>query len=269
MGLAYRLGQLTQASAMAAAPAWQHAVTMARQMPELCLGVHLTLIQGRAVLPSKAIPHLVDIWGNFPTHPVRTGWRYYCRTELLPEIRRELAAQIEAVLEAGLKPWHLNSHLNLHLHPRIFPLVVDLAREYDIPAVRLSREDWLTTLSLAPDGALSKAVQGLIFSWLGRRARRLAQAAGLITNDHFFGLTHDGRLTEAYLLALLPHLPPGVTEICCHPALYPDPELLKWAPRYQRQAELAALMSPRLKASLTSAGVDLTDFRECAKVAPK
>ena len=78
------------------------------------------------------------------------------------EIRRELAAQIEVVLQAGLQVWHLNGHLNLHLHPRIFPVVADLAREYGIPAVRLAREDWRTTLALAPDSPLPKIAQGLI-----------------------------------------------------------------------------------------------------------
>ncbi len=261
VALAHRFGLLTSASLMVTGPAWDHAVALARELPDLCLGVHLTLIQGRAVLSPRAVPHLVDAGGNFPNAPIKTGWRYYCQPQLLFEIRRELAAQIEAALKAGLRLWHLNSHLNLHLHPRIFPLVVELAREYGIPAVRLPREDWLTTLILAPDAPLSKAAQGLIFAWLTKKARRLVQAAGLLSNDHFFGLTHDGRLSEEHLLKLLPRLKPGLTEICCHPALYPDPELLRWAPRYQRQAELAALTSPRLKAMITAGGLHLTDFK--------
>ena len=143
--------------------------------------------------------------------------------ELLPEIRRELAAQIEVVLEAGLRVWHLNSHLNLHLHPRLFPVVVDLAREYGIPAVRLTREDWRTTVALAPDGPVPKIAQGLIFALLCRGAARRARAAGLIYNDHLFGLTNDGRMTEAYLTGLVPRLQTGVTEIYCHPGLYCRP----------------------------------------------
>jgi hopanoid biosynthesis associated protein HpnK len=260
--LAHRQGLLSCASLMAAAPRTQAALNLARDLPGLCLGVHLTLIQGRAVLPPKSVPHLVDSRGFFPDNPVATGWRYFCRSRLLPEIRRELAAQIEVVLEAGLRVWHLNSHLNLHLHPRLFPVVADLAREYGIPAVRLSREDWRTTLTLAPDGPVPKIAQGLIFAWLGRRAARQARAAGLVFNDHLFGLTNDGRMTEAYLTALVSRLKPGVTEIYSHPGLSADPELTRWAPRYLRQEELAALLSPHLKATLAEGGVRLTDFRE-------
>jgi len=131
--------------------------------------------------------------------------------------------------------------------------------------VRLAREDWRTTLALAPDGPAPKMAQGLIFAWLSRIAARQAQAAGLVFNDHLFGLTNDGRMSEAYLTALVPRLQPGVTEIYCHPGLYADPELTRWAPRYRRQEELAALLSPRLKATLAAAGVTLTDFRELSR----
>jgi hopanoid biosynthesis associated protein HpnK len=262
VNLAHRQGLLRCASLMAAGPRTREALGLARQLPGLCLGVHLTLIQGRASLPPPAIPHLVNSGGFFPNNPVTTGWRYFCQSQVLPEVRRELAAQIETILRAGVQVWHLNGHLNLHLHPRLFPVVVDLAQQYGIPAVRLAREDWRTTLALAPDRPLPKIAQGLIFALLHRRAARLARAAGLAFNDHLFGLLNDGRLTEAYLMGLVPRLEPGVTEIYCHPGLYVDPELKRWAPRYQRQEELAALLSSRLQDTLTDAGVKLTDFRE-------
>jgi hopanoid biosynthesis associated protein HpnK len=260
--LAHRQGLLSCASLMAAGPRTQAALGLARDLPGLCLGVHLTLVQGQAVLPPPAIPHLVNSQGFFPHDPVATGWRYFRQPRLLPEIRRELAAQIEVVLKAGLDLWHLNGHLNLHLHPRIFPVVVDLAREYGIPAMRLAREDWRATLALAPDRPTPKIAQGLIFALLCRRAARQARAAGLFANDHLFGLTNDGRMTEDYLVGLVPRLQPGVTEIYSHPALYSDPELSRWGPRYRRQEELAALLSPRLQDTLAAAGVRLTDFRE-------
>jgi chitin disaccharide deacetylase len=265
VAMAHQQGQLRCASLMAIGPRFQAAVGLARQLPQLCLGVHLTLIQGRAVLAPKHLPHLITPQGFFPNNPVSTGWRYFAQSRLLPEIRRELAAQIEAVLGTGCGVWHLNGHVNLHLHPTIFPVVVDLAREYGIPAVRLAREDWRTTLALAPDHPLPKIAQGLIFGLLCHRAERIARAAGLIFNDHLFGLLNDGRMTEDYLIGLVSRLKPGVTEIYGHPALWADPVLMGWAPGYQRQAESAALVSPRLKAALVAAQVAVTDFQELAR----
>lgn len=265
--LAHCRGVLGCASLMITAPHADQALRLARDLPDLCLGVHLTLIQGRAVLPRRHIPHLVDARGNFPNHPVAAGWHYYFQPRLLPEVRRELAAQIEAALKTGVSLWHLNGHVNLHLHPSIFPVVADLAREYRIPAVRLAREDWRATLALAPDGLLSKAAQGLIFAWLSRKARRLARYAGLMVNDHLFGLTNDGRMTEDHLVGLIPRLKPGVTEIYSHPALAADPELFRWAPRYRRREEFDALLSPRVHRALAAAGVEVTDYRRMAEKA--
>lgn len=264
VALAHREGLLTSASLMMGGPAAVPALARARELPGLCLGLHLTLIQGRAVLPPKKIPGLVNASGDFPSHPVAAGWHYFFRPGLLPQIRAEWAAQIETALAAGTRLWFLNGHLNLHLHPRLLPLVIDLAREYGIPCLRLCREDWRTTLALAPDGPLSKIAQGLIFQWLSRRAQKLLDAAGLKYNHHLFGLTNDGRMTEAHLLGLIPRLQPGVTEIYCHPALQPDPELSRWGPAYRRQDELAALLSPNLRANLKDHQVELSDFRRLA-----
>ena len=261
VALAHRFGLLRNASLMPAAPAFDQAIALSRHLPSLCLGAHLTLIQGRAILPTGKIPHLVDQDGRFPSDPVATGWRYFYDTGLHPEIKREMRAQIEAVLNAGGKVWFINGHLNLHLHPSLTPLVVDLAKEYGIPALRLAAEDWRTTLALAPDGPLPKVAQGVIFAILSRRARRLAADAGLVVNDHLFGLTHDGRMTEDYLLGLVPCLKPGLTEIYNHPALAVDPALREAAPGYRRQEEFTALVSPRLQETLRGRKVKVTHFR--------
>jgi len=265
VALAHRGGVLRCASLMPGAPAAGEALALARRLPSLCVGVHLTLCQGRPVLPPEAVPDLVDGAGAFPRHPAATGWRYFARPGLVPQIRREFAAQIETVWQAGVRPWFLNSHLNLHLHPRLFPLVAELARQYDIPAVRLVREDWRVSLKAGAGRPLAAVLTGLTFALLSRRARRLARAAGLLVNDHLFGLLHDGEMTEAYLLALLPRLQPGVTEIYSHPALYADPQLLAAAPRYRRAEELWALLSPRLQADLARRSIGVSDFRSLAR----
>ncbi len=262
VALAHRHGLLGNASLMPGAPATTEALALAKNFPGLCLGVHLTLIQGRAVLPPRALPRLVDSEGRFPHDPVRTGWRYFFDAGLIPDLRRELRAQIEAVLTAGVEVWHINGHLNLHLHPRLAPLVVDLAREYGIPALRSAAEDWRATLALAPGRPLPKAALGCIFAVLSRRARRLAEAAGLVLNDHLFGLTHPGRVTEKYMLGLIPLLRPGLTEIYSHPALGGDPALDQAAPGYLRQEEFQALTSPRVREALQRGGIEVTTFRE-------
>jgi hopanoid biosynthesis associated protein HpnK len=260
--LAHRQGVLTCASLMVAGPAGEEAVALARDLPDLCLGIHLTLIQGRSVLPPPVIGHLVDSEGNFRTNPVGAGFKYFFSPQIQQEIRQELTAQIEKFLSWGLTPWFVNGHLNIHLHPAIWPLVRQLALDYKIPCIRVAPENLGTTLRLNNKRLVYKAVHAFIFAWLSRRTKLSASPVGLITNDHLFGLLNDGQMDEAYLLGLLPRLAPGVTEIYFHPALASDTALGRWMPAYRHQAELAALLSPRVQAALKKNSLELTDYQQ-------
>ena len=71
--------------------------------PDMCLGLHLTLIQGRAVLPQRTIPHLVDSQGNFRRQPVGAGFTYFFSRRAQENIRAELEAQVEKMLAAGVR----------------------------------------------------------------------------------------------------------------------------------------------------------------------
>ena len=188
---AHREGILTCASLMINGSAWQEAVDLAKAWPDLCLGLHLTLIQGQGVLPHHRIRHLVDEQGNFRQQPVNAGLTYFFSRQVQQEIYVELEAQVEKMLDTGLRPWFLNGHLNIHLHPAVWPMVHRLAKQYNIPAVRLTRENLGVTLSLNRQRLTYKTVHALIFAWLARRA---AKSLGkLKTNDHLFGLL-NGRL---------------------------------------------------------------------------
>jgi chitin disaccharide deacetylase len=254
---AHRKAILTSASLMINGPAWQEAVALAKENPKLCTGLHLTLIQGRAVLPHRLIPHLVDDQGNFPQDPVRAGMQYFFSSTAREELRAELAAQVEKSLQIGLSPRFLNGHLNIHLHPAVWPQVVHLSKAYDIPAVRLARENLAVTLSLNPQRLIYKTMHAFIFAWLSRRATKTAGT--LKMNDHLFGLLNDGAMDEAFLLGLLPRLSPGVTEIYCHPAVRSNPEPA-WPSHYQPLHEFQALISPKVAAACQECNLELISF---------
>ena len=257
---AHREGILTCASLMINGPAWQEAVDLAKAHPDICLGLHLTLIQGRAVLPRRTIPHLVDTQGNFRWQPVTAGFTYFFSRRAQQDIRAELEAQVEKMLAAGVHPWFLNGHLNIHLHPAVWPLVRQLAERYNIPSVRLARENLGLSLSLNRQRLATKTAHAFIFAWL---SQRVAKSVGkLKTNDHLVGLLNDGAMDEPFLLGLLPRLASGVTEIYCHPAMPPDRETAHWPPHYRPQAELAALVSPRVAELFENLKFKLISFKD-------
>lgn len=260
---AHKQGILTSASLMASGPAWTQAVAQAAECPELCLGMHLTLVQGQAVSPPRKIPQLVDNWGNFPQNPVAAGLSYYFGRQVQAQIAAELTAQIERLLATGLRFWFLNGHLNIHLHPAIWPQVRRLASQYGIPAIRLARENLRLTLMLDGRRLAAKTAHAVIFAWLSRRAA--ASLGTLQANEHVFGLLNDGAMDEKYLLGLLPHLAPGVTEIYCHPAVADRGERPPWPAHYRPEAEFAALTSPAVAERFQSLGYQLISFRELAQ----
>src|SRR5512143_820295 len=93
---AFDRGFLTAASLMAAGDGFEEAVTLALLRPSLSVGLHLTLCDGRAVLPHRAIPGLVRQDGRFERSPFRAGVRYWHeRNDLRAQIEREINAQFD------------------------------------------------------------------------------------------------------------------------------------------------------------------------------
>ncbi len=247
---AHRAGILTNASLMVRGPAAEEAVHLARENPSLGVGLHLTLASGRSTLPPKAIPGLVGEEGFFQKNPIKAGLQYFFCPRLRSALLKECRAQIEAFLATGLTLSHIDGHLNLHLHPTILTLLLELAREYPIRALRLTRENLRVGLRLDPKGALRKVGEGAVFALLSLWAKRKLRASGLKYTDHLFGLHQTGRLSEAYLLGLIPHLRKGTTELYCHPS-HPS-----------NCREVAALTSPRVRQALEQKGIALISYHD-------
>ena len=131
---------LTAASLMVSGAAAHDAVARARAMPSLRVGLHLVLVDGKPVLPARAVPDLVDKQGYFRNDMARAGAAMF----FLPKVRAQLAAEIEAQFEAfaatGLKLDHVNAHKHFHLHPTIAGLMVKAGRAHRARGARVPLE---------------------------------------------------------------------------------------------------------------------------------
>lgn len=92
-------GILTNTSLMVSGPAWQDAVARAKETPSLSVGLHLTLVQGRATLPPHFTSALTDFAGNFLDNPTHAGLRYFFLPRVREQVRDECRAQIEKFLD--------------------------------------------------------------------------------------------------------------------------------------------------------------------------
>ena len=84
---AHREGILTTASLMVNEPACDEAVALARENPQLGVGLHLTLLCGHSALPSERIPGLVNARHEFTHNPAGAGFRYFFQRRLREQLR--------------------------------------------------------------------------------------------------------------------------------------------------------------------------------------
>lgn len=265
---ASRAGILTAASLMVGAPAAADAIRRARELPRLRVGLHLVLADGRAMLAPELIPDLADQSGRMNSRMFANGVRFFASAAVRRQLEAEIRAQFSAFARTGLALDHVNVHKHFHLHPTLLQMLLRIGREYGVSAVRVPDEPlwfaahggrwipWIGAALLAPWNALMK--------------RRL-RAAGMPHNDSVFGIAASGAMDEKTLLAILARLPPGITEIYLHPATVSGSAIAASMSGYRHADELAALLSPRVRAAAAAAGirhggyVDALPAREAAR----
>lgn len=241
----HRHGVLSAASLMIGAPAAKDAIERARRMPRLAVGLHLTLVEGRPVLPPAVLPALLKPDGAFHDNLIGAGVRWFFSPAARRQLRAEIHAQFEAFRATGLTLDHVNAHNHMHLHPTVLGCILEAAKDFDVRAVRLPYE----------------APAALLTPWMGLMKKRLTRA-GLAFNDRVVGMHATGQVNEDLVLRKLDGLLPGTTEFYLHPAICTTAALEAAAPGYDRTGELAALTSARVGARLRELGLTPACFRD-------
>jgi chitin disaccharide deacetylase len=247
---AHREGILTSASLMVNEPGCDEAVKMARDNPRLGVGLHLTLICGRAASPPEEIPGLADSKGGFSNHPVAAGCRYFFSGPLKESLRREIRAQFERFFATGLALDHVNGHLNMHLHPVVLNLLLDMAKEGKLSRMRLTKEPFFLNARHARGKWGYRISHALVYRALSHWARPRLAACGIRHTERVFGLLQNGRVDERYLERLCRDLPAGDSELYSHPS----PDVFKH--------EWKALISPRVRDIIQQRGIRLIRYQD-------
>jgi predicted glycoside hydrolase/deacetylase ChbG (UPF0249 family) len=249
---AHELGIVTSTSLMATAPAFEHAVALARSCPRLAVGVHLTLTDQR---PLTELPTLVTADGTFPPHTTQLLQRAVVKRLPLPEIRRELDAQIRRVRAAGIEISHLDGHQHVHVLPGVATVIAELAASHGNLAVRYPAERLRGYMLRSAKHVRRVAEQAALRLFCARSPlRRLRRS------DDFVGFYFGGRLDEANLATVLGGLPgAGTVELMCHPGADDMRPIGGW--EYAWAAERNALTSARIRELLAARGVQLVSQR--------
>jgi predicted glycoside hydrolase/deacetylase ChbG (UPF0249 family) len=220
---AHRDGIVTACSIVANGREFDDAVARLREVPSLEVGVHLALVEERALTTGATMP------------------RNYVRFVLgrRGDVEPELRAQIEKVLATGLRVTHLNGHQHLHMLPRVRRVVERLAKEYGIGYVRVVNDR----------GGKSRRLSMAVLSGLSRAKRGIIGATALRT----IGVAEAGHLTAQRIVELLDHVD-GVTELVTHPGVGVT-GYAHWG--YAWDEETRALCDPAVREAIAARGIQL------------
>jgi chitin disaccharide deacetylase len=140
-------------------------------------------------------------------------------------VAREVARQLgEFRRLMQREPTHLDSHQHIHRHEPAREIVTALGAELGLPV-----RDFFPAITYRGD-----------FYGQGHKCAPFPEG-----------------ISVANLLTIFRQLPPGVTELGCHPGA---DAALNSAYRAERLTEVATLCDPRVRAELQSAGIDLVSF---------
>jgi hopanoid biosynthesis associated protein HpnK len=256
---AHRDGCVTSATLVAGGPAFDQAVSLAGQFPDLGVGVHLTLIGLRPTAHGDVRSLLTNDGSFWPDYHAFT--REYLKGRIAPEhIETELRCQLQKVVGSGIKITHLDSHQHLHVLPGLPRIIGGLAHEFEVERIRIPAEPigFLRT----DEWSWSRLLGRTALTGCAIGAKRKYRRQGLRYPDNFFGMLSGGRTNYQNLQAILAQLPEGITEIMVHPGS--DNAVLNaafhWG--YQWQAELDALRSPAILEKLRQLKITLINYRK-------
>ena len=262
---AHERGVLTSTSLMVTGDAFEEAVTLAKAHPTLAVGLHLVLACGRSVLPPAQIPHLVDAHGNFSNQPEKAGIYYHFSAAARREIPLEIRAQLEKFRQTGLPLSHVDGHVHVHIQPVVLNHLVNLSDEFNIRSMRLPLEDLSATLRADRSDLPMKLLLSIVYAGLRRYGEFVLRSRNIQFVDRVYGLFNSGRMTEDYLLKLIPHIQSNWVEIYSHPAaaIAGEPANESYG---LGEAERDALISDRVRAMIHDQGFKLANYSQLGAV---
>ena len=221
---AHREGILNSASLMINQKYAAEAVKLAKEMPELEMGLHVNLTNEYPAASAQEIPLLVDNRGKLKNGFVNLLLiSFFKPRQLRLQVEIEMRAQIAKYLTTGLPLQHLDSHRHVHMIPQIFKTMRKLQKEFEVPRIRVMNENIFNTLkynhnkSWLFDGALIKYVLLRFLCWWN----------GYKNDVYFYTLIYTCKIAKEQFSGV--KIPQGykAVEIMIHPGM---PEIDKQYP---------------------------------------
>ena len=223
----YECGILKSASIVSNGEAFDDAAgRIIKACPDLCIGVHLNITDGKSLLPDlNTLTDENGIFYNSYLDLIVKSYNFKDKT-FLTQVEQEFRAQIEKVKNTGITITHLDSHNHIHAIPPIFNILCKIAKEFGITQVRTQFEKPY----IVPDVFihLNKIYLKNIFKFFVLNMFTVINDStlrkyNLKTNDYIIGILYNNimtSLTVSYGLRTLINNKNITAEILIHPRRY-------------------------------------------------
>jgi chitin disaccharide deacetylase len=191
----FRQKKLHSASLIYGCGYFEKAIEIAKQNPNLKVGLHFNLSSGKSAFSHQNQSLLVDKEGNFKNGFLKLLLlSFFQKEKLQQEIKQELEAQIEAIKSCKIKLNHIDSHRHIHFIPAIFPLVVAAAQKHQVQQVRVINESLFATWQI--DYPKNFLWNGGLVKWLILRSLGLFNGSKKIPQSYFFSILHTCKISR-------------------------------------------------------------------------
>lgn len=252
----YHNGFLSSASLCANGKAFNAAVNeIIPECPNLGIGVHLNIIEGRSLTKSKL---LTNKRGKFNQSYLSLILKSN-DSVFLEQVEYEFRTQIETVMNYT-KVDHLDSHVHTHAIPNIFKITAKLAKEYNIPYIRTQHEEIYFVPSVKKHLNLKyppNILKILLLNNFTAQNIKVLKEYGLKTNDYLIGVGYTGlmdNMTVEYGLKALEE--DCVAEALIHPCHYANPT------RNQHYKEFLITQNKELEDKIKRLGFEITNYKK-------
>lgn len=256
----FKDGSLTSTCIMATGRSFNHAIEdILPECPEIGLGVHLNIIEGKTLQKTNKNSLLYDLDGEYNNGFVKLLAKS-TNKNFLDEVEADFRLQIEKVLDKA-KVDHLNSHVHTHSIPNIFEITCKLAKEYGIKYIRTQNEiPYLIPnikKHLDPRFPVNLIKLGLLNTFSQINKKTLKEYS-LATNDYLVGVSYTSYMDEEaieYGIAKNQDAN-SITEVILHPTMDKS--------KKDNYKEFLSITNPELKKYLEESDFELTNFKKLA-----
>jgi chitin disaccharide deacetylase len=285
---AHQRGVVTSATLMAGGRAFEGAVMMAHQMPNLSVGCHVMLVDGQPISRPEQVRSLLAPAPR-PKSPLRSGPvrsvsatmspenRFYdgfghiavrsLGGKLNPEqIEEEVESQIRRLQTSGVQVTHVDAHKHTHMLPQIADAIMRAAVRCGVRAIRnpfVPITPLIFAHVLRRPKLWKRYTQVSLLRKYHDDFQKRVERRGMVTTDGSFGVVVTGALDADLFRAIVGSIPEGTWEFVCHPG-YNDADLglVRTRLRESRVKELAVLTSEWARHALAEHHVKLISYRD-------